>query len=1064
MKHSIILFVISAFILCTSNVAQAAQAADIIQKSGITGGLIVHAGCGDGKKTVKFHVSDGFLVHGLDVKQDNVEKARASIRSAGCYGAVSVDLFDGVHLPYVDNMVNLLVVETGSEIAVSDKEIMRVLAPCGNAFIGERRIVKPRPSDIDEWTHYLRDPSNNAVSNDTEVGPPRGIKWQAAPKWPRHHDKMSSVSALVSAGGRIFYIIDEGSTASIYMPSRWALIARDAFNGKLLWKRKIDTWYTRFKGLKDGPADAPRRLVASGDRVYATLTLDGVLSCLDAATGETLRTFEGTDGVEEVLLSEDELFLLIGPHSLGDGGRIFRPVEKRTVASINSRTGKTNWKHADVVGALTMAADGRRVYYFNFDSKKVVSLDRKSGGPCWESGVLPAPARQRSFFGSKLVVHEGVVLLASGEHSGMTKSGGGELRSDTLTALSADTGKTLWTGEHPPSGYSSPEDLFVINGIVWCSGVSNGRLDGTTIGYDLHTGEVKRRFPEDQTNYWFHHRCYSGRATPNYLMTSRTGIEFIDLENQHWDINHWVRGACLYGIMPCNGMIYTPPAPCICYAETYLHSFNAYTAFSQAGGRKETPPAERLEKGPAYGEEIHGRCASDEWPVYRFDNLRSGATNHAVKKLAEPSWTRTIGGKLSSLTVAENKVFVAAIDRHQVLACDAETGETAWTFTAGGRVDSPPTWYEGRVLFGSADGCVYCLRARDGALLWRFLAAPHDLRIVSYEQVESLWPVHGSILVENGVACFVAGRSIFVDGGMRFYRLDAATGKVLSRTILDERNPKTGNDVQELVKWLNMPVGRPDILSCDGERIYMRSQAFDLEGKRLRMGPRRNNQQEGQLQGGPSTHLFCPTGFLDDTWFHRTYWLYGSTWGSGWCGYYVAGKYAPAGKLISFTDDLVFVFGRRPQYYRWTTPLEYRLFASRKLWKKQPATREEKQQEGKKKRNQPTGPIANRNNYKWTTTVPILVRAMTVADTTLFIAGPPDVLEEGKKAMQNPALLRKQEAALRGKEGGVLWAVSTESGEKVWEYSLDAPPVFDGMIAAKGSLFITTCDGKLVRF
>ena len=30
------------------------------------------------------------------------------------------------------------------------------------------------------------------------------------------------------------------------------------------------------------------------------------------------------------------------------------------------------------------------------------------------------------------------------------------------------------------------------------------------------------------------------------------------------------------------------------------------------------------------------------------------------------------------------------------------------------------------VLFGSADGCVYCLRASDGAIVWRFRAAPRD--------------------------------------------------------------------------------------------------------------------------------------------------------------------------------------------------------------------------------------------------------------------------------------------------------------------------------------------------
>ena len=42
------------------------------------------------------------------------------------------------------------------------------------------------------------------------------------------------------------------------------------------------------------------------------------------------------------------------------------------------------------------------------------------------------------------------------------------------------------------------------------------------------TGEVKKEFPPDVETYWFHHRCYIAKATENFLMPSRTGIEFVD--------------------------------------------------------------------------------------------------------------------------------------------------------------------------------------------------------------------------------------------------------------------------------------------------------------------------------------------------------------------------------------------------------------------------------------------------------------------------------------------------------------------------------------------------------
>ena len=66
--------------------------------------------------------------------------------------------------------------------------------------------------------------SGNAVAHDTVIGPPRRLQWQGGPRWSRHHDNMSSVSALVTSGGRVFYIFDEGPHASIELPSKWKLM------------------------------------------------------------------------------------------------------------------------------------------------------------------------------------------------------------------------------------------------------------------------------------------------------------------------------------------------------------------------------------------------------------------------------------------------------------------------------------------------------------------------------------------------------------------------------------------------------------------------------------------------------------------------------------------------------------------------------------------------------------------------------------------------------------------------------------------------------------------------
>lgn len=1073
------LLVVAAANAVCAETSPADTARKIIETSGVRGGLVVHIGCGDGRLTAALRLGDAYLVQGFDSDAGRIDAAREYIRSTGLYGAVAADRFDDERLPLVDDSVNVVVL--GTQMSLEHPEVRRVLCPGGIAVTTNlQKWQKPRPPEIDEWTHYLHGPDNNAVAEDTVVGPPRRLQWHGGPKWTRHHDHMSSLSAMVSCRGKLFYIMDEGSMASIHLPSHWALIARDAFNGKVLWRRPIENWYSRFKGLKDGPADAPRRLVASGDRVYATLALDGPITALDATTGETIRAYDTTHGAEEILLSHGTLFALVGPGSIGDGARLVRPTETRTIMALDADSGRMLWEARDVVAAATLAVDDARAYYFNFDRKTVIGLDRRTGKQLWASAPLPAPEKQTSFFASRLVIRRGVVLLASGEFSGVTKSGGGETRSDTLTALSADSGKTLWQSAHPPSGYSSPENLFVIGDKVWCDTSSNGRSDGKVVALDLRTGAERQSFPADKSNYWFHHRCYPGRATTEYIMTSRTGIEFIHLKDRRWDLNHWTRGACLYGIMPANGLIYTPPAPCICYAESMLHGFNAFAPAAKPD-RAWVPVAAqvRLERGSAYPEHIRGTPHEGDWPTYRADNARSGCATVAVPAELRTGWKADIGGRLTSPVIAEGTLFVAGVDMHTVFALDAATGKKRWQFTAGGRVDSPPTCFDGRVLFGCADGRVYCLKASDGSLVWRFLAAPADRRIVAYEQIESLWPVHGSVLVRDGIVHCVAGRSLFVDGGMRLMRLDARTGELISETILDERSPDTGENIQGLVKWLNMPVGRPDILSCDDRRLYMRSQSFEFDGRRPQMGPVIDGPEEGARQGGESTHLFCPTGFLDDSWFHRTYWLYGKTWGSGWNGYFINGQFAPGGRIMCVGDERVFAFGRQPRYYRWTTPMEYRLYAAKKEWKPsapQTVPNEEKaaakpgqkgKGKGKSKAKQAAkrpGPVDNPGNYAWSNEVPILVRAMTLAGPTLFIAGPPDVLDESSLGKQpgDEALASRQEAALAGHGGAVLWAVSANDGAKLAEYPLDSPPIFDGMAAAEGCLYLTDMSGKIV--
>ncbi|UCD29720.1 MAG: PQQ-binding-like beta-propeller repeat protein [Planctomycetota bacterium] len=1067
--------------------AEESLAQQILKATEVKGGLIVHAGCGDGKLTAALRANDSYMVHGLDTEAANIEKARKHIRLLGLYGKVSVEQWDGKHLPYVDNLVNLFVAQDPDKISMD--EVMRILAPNGVAYIKRGDVwtmtVKPRPKEMDEWTHYMHDPSGNAVAHDSIVGPPRHLQWVGSPRWTRHHDHMSSICALVSAGGRIFYIIDEGLAASIQLPPKWTLIARDAFNGVVLWKRPISSWHTHIWPLKSGPAQHPRRLVAVGDEVYVTLGFDGPLSKLDAATGEIIKTYEDTRSTVEVIVSDGSLFTVVedSPKDNLDyktknfvcwaevqrvaKERPWDEQKERSIVAVDADTGSRLWKKKYQALPLTLAVDTKCVFFH--DGEKIVCLDRKNGDPIWNSPPLERRLPNPVSFAPTLVVYKDVILFSGGTRS--------------MSALSAKTGKVLWTSKHPRSGHHSPEDLLIVDGLVWTAPIAGGRDSGIYTGRDPHTGEIKKEFPPDVKTYWFHHRCYRSKATDRYILPSRTGTEFVDLDAKTWTPNHWVRGGCVYGIMPCNGMVYAPPHPCICYAESKLNGFCALASESTIQrALSKASPENRLQRGPAYGGRIESSSVGrDECPTYRNDSARSGHTKTAVPEKLESKWRADLGGKLSSLVIADGKVFVASVDTHSVHALDEASGDQVWSYTTNGRIDSPPTIYQGRVLFGSADGHVYCLRAADGQLVWRFRAAPQDLRLMSYEQLESVWPVHGSVLVQDGVVYCVAGRSMFLDNGLRLLRLDAKTGQLLSETILDDSDPQTGGKLQEKVRILNMPVALPDILSCDGKNIYMRSQLFDLQGKRRQIPTPQDPTQQAVKQLGDQVHLFCPTGFLDDTWFHRTYWLWGESFSSGCNWWFRAGRYAPAGRILAYDDTTIYGYGRQPELFCWTPVLEYHLFAADKelVGEKIDQVHKRYKEMGAKNK----AAIFNRSltansrlddisavNFKWTKDDPPLqARAMVLADKTLFIAGPPDVVDEEEALKRRGEInitqkLAEQEAAFEGQKGALLWAVDTSSGNKLAEYNLQSPPTWDGMAAANNNLFISTTGGKVVCF
>jgi len=932
-------------------------------------------------------------------------------------------------------------------------------------------VKKPWPAEMDQWTHLLHSAAGNAVAADRGVAPATALQWIATPKYCRSHEIDSSLPAMVSADGRLFYILDEGPTGLTdpRFPARWMLIARDAFNGVLLWKRPLAPWgwqqwkpeireadWRTLRGQRGRfPAEVPRRLVAVGDRVYATLGFhDAPVSILDAATGEVLTECEGTDGAREMVVANNTVLARVRLSGADEATRRGEKVSTRLMA-LDAATGKARWSQ-DVVrmNPLSLAADGDAIVFLR--GAKLVCHDQQDGRLRWEAECPPSGI---------VVMHKDVVLT--------TGKGG-------TNAFSLADGKPLWRG--PNTG----RDLLVIDDLVWRVEETSGILEkreehwptlsrraGARLsGYDFRSGELGRTIEVPNAMSPGHHlRCFRSKATDRFIIYPKRGAEFLDLDGDDHMRHDWLRGSCRYGLLPCNGLLYTPPDQCFCYVGAKMDGLVA-TSGADTTAMLDPRSPERLERGPAYGRPVDASPSRGDWPTYRADAKRSGSNGEArVSRKPKKQWEIALGGKLTQPTIAAGKVFVAAVDRQTVYAFDATTGKELWKFIAGGRVDSPPTYDAGLLLFGSNDGSVYCLNASSGQLAWRFLAAPSDRRIVAFGQVESPWPVHGTVLVMNSLAYVAAGRSTLVDGGARFYALKPGTGEVVHYTHVEQPRPDLSKDIGD---HFSMDGSNIDVLTSDGENIFCTQEMFDAE---LNHVETEWNTRYGDRYLGED-HLIATGGMLDDTGFNRIYWSHGNRWP----GFYFMLMSPKSGNLLVFDSEKTWAtkwFVERnihsPLFYPQTTG--YLLFCDKNTnrpflvgdpdapepirWLPDTLMKPY-QYDGRTISNRYddfTVEVDKGSGFTraaptvWQRYVPVRVEAMALTSDTLFAAGPPDVFDPADPL-----------GGLEGRQGGVLLAIDPTTGEEVSRVQIPRAPRFDGLAVAGNRLFLVTRDGELTAW
>ena len=1003
-----------------------------VEQFKFSGGIVVAIDFDDGKFIADLATDRPFVVHALLSDEARVVAVRQAIQQAGVYGKVSCDGFNGRDLPYVDGLVNLVLCSDSCQ--VPEAELMRVLVPSGRLVVEEangwKKRAKPVPDGLDEWNQFLHGADNNGVSLD-DVGPPQRLRWHDTPEYGRSKALSPSFTNMVSADGVLFTIEDRATTEDINAPVDYHLVARDGFNGIELWKRPMKQWSGwQTSSIKSIPTQQQRCLAAVGRHVYACSGFGGPVTAFAIRTGAVRQIYEHTQWATEFVIDDKTLYVIKGtPYKLpraedADG--------RAELSALNLESGNELWSHAiadQYTGGTFAVKDSRVVYHC---SSGITCLDSASGEMLWTQAVpikaAPPVTEKASLAKRRGKKPSTETLFSSNIHPTLVLTDDTVFCAihDTMTAKSLADGKTLWSAA-AGQNYMKSTEIFVANGLVWSRDLK---------GHDPKTGKVVETLAQEMTGPMSHDRCYRNRITHRYYLNSASGgSDFVKLDGTAESPNPWARSTCGLAVMPANGMLYNGPYVCQCAIGTMATGVNGFYNGSGNTDQRFTVDIEpRLVKGPAYGTSYGTTATADDWPTYRYSNMRSGVSPGRTSEELSIKWTVDVGAHPTAPVVAGDSVYVADRNGYTLYSMDRETGETRWAFIADGRIDSPPTCHKGLILVGSRGGSVYCLRASDGQLVWTFNGMPERRLICDTGRLESAWPVHGSIMIHDDTAYFSAGRSTFLDGGIAVFGLDPATGAMKNGRIMQgPYQDETRSFPVQARGQFQLEGCKADIFSSTGNELFMRNQAFKPDLEPI------------VSESVKTLHLLASPGFLNDSPQHRTYWTvdrdlrYGGAMGKFSSG--------PAGDTIAFDGKLFYEIrgyapGRNlPGRGRDADPLElYSVYSGSYGGMGE-------------KEDKSAIPAMGRWQQRWTTPTPFAGHAIAAAENTVMAAGVP---------MLKGYSVEDTNASFAGEKGGIAWLLDAEDGHQLQELRFDAAPVWDGIAIAHGSYFVCLKDGSIV--
>ncbi len=773
--------VLSAIFAGAMCATTAYSAENIMKEYGRNKGLCLVINSKQGNKefvSAQIAKKSEMLVFNILSDVTTLKKLKVVMNDEKITGQLQADIASFEILPFVDNTVNLLVIED-LKIKINESEIQRVVAPegliCkwnGTKYLFSKR---KRSDGMGTWKHPFGDLGLNRKGDDKLVPLAPKLRWQDGV--PVNFNTWSACRAYVINERYCFTL---GSTEEENLNNLnpyknkkdLYLSARDAYSGLPLWK--INCKEIEPKSNLNANSQYP--LVTNSEYVFSYK--EGSVFAAKCATGEIDKLFKVAYPSNNLLL-KDSILVSSGVKKVVSYGLrcpwISQVDNDGKLEVFDIITKNKLWEKNGAFKKI--AIDGDKLFTLtNFWPKappkgksftpniktiaKVSAYDLKTGKVLWESTDASFVDEQ----GPSITCGSGVVVI-----SRYNKAKG-------ISVLSGDTGELLWEKIYESKKKKSVFWVSIIDGELWFEGKV----------FELKTGKKLR----DSID------LVLGMCVPptilDHLVTLGKGSKVVSRKNSKKPtVIESSRAGCVEGFAPANAMFYTPQNKCKCFP----HNLPGFIALGSAPDTKAEDflKERKIVKGDAFNKVEKANIEKNAWSILMgniernnkaeisvSDKLKVLWKTEAVEQRHNPLskvWKARSKNIISAPTTGYGKIFVADIEQGKIIAVNAETGKKEWEFSAEGRIDMPPTIADGMAVFGCRNGWVYALRASDGVLVWKSFIAPMDLKLVSFGQVESLWPAPGSVLIKDGIIYATAGKTSEDNGGLAVMAFDLLTGK-----------------------------------------------------------------------------------------------------------------------------------------------------------------------------------------------------------------------------------------------------------------------------------------------